>query len=318
MGKSGRILLGTYILALILPACGGAGVGGVTVVRTTKPSVTYKPSATETHTYTPSITPTATKIPDLEIVDGRLIDWSDTVGGVYFMGRLRNNTDTPMVLPVDEYAFIFQFEKYRTFGDIFLHDTIGPYGLKPLIMDLPRSNCILYPKEEGVILFDWSSFEEMDGFLANREEVKKYTGPLGMTFSYQSFYIPSMDLLEKYHPKAENVEYHVEGATIYFEFDIYIPAPQEKKKGKNNVFGYLMMFDKDGEMINMLYENIWYDLPYNNPYDNLVHLEGHGSGEGVMYGWRHLLTITKEDLNKVDHIEMFFESQFDSVCMNVQ
>ena len=167
MKKKVRMTVGIILLTMALAGCNGSsGPGGVTVATVTrKASSTPRDTNTPTQTYTPSETPLPTQVPDLEIFNDRLIDRRDTVGGVYILGRIRNNTNTTMLLPAREYAFAFHFEDYRTFGDGFsLHDTLGPLGLKPGVYGQggPKSNCILYYHEEGLIFFQRSFLDKLD------------------------------------------------------------------------------------------------------------------------------------------------------------
>jgi hypothetical protein len=320
MKKTGRMTAGIILLVALLTGCeGSAGPGGVTVSDPTRnPSSTLRDTATPSQTLTPTITPTATKVPDLEIVNGRLIDLRSTVGGVYFLGRIRNNTDTPMLLPAREYAFVFNYEDYQTFGDIFWHDVLGPLGLKPGVFEKggPNCNCILYPREEGVIWYRRSLLDRLDGYTSSREELSKYDGKLGITYSYTSTFIASPDLPTTYHPKAENVEYRIEDGNIFFEYDINVPAPKNKEKEKGMVMGFLIMYDKDGNIINVLYSDIRDFLPYEDRYDRLVHMQGQSPYGDVPVRWPDFLDITKENLQMVDHIEMLFEVQYEGICFD--
>lgn len=320
MEKIGRMTAGLVLLAAFLVGCeGSAGPGGVTVSAPTRnPSSTPRDTATLSQTLTPTITPTATKVPDLEIVNGNIIDLRDTVhGGVYVIDRIRNNTDTTMILPAREYAFVLNFESYEDYGYAIFHFTMGPYGLKPGLLDEGiKSNCILYPHEEGVIFFDKARLERTSDYIGKEEEVTGYTGPYGYTYRYESRYVSSPDLPDIYHPKAENVEYRIENGNIYFEYDINVPAPKKKETEKGMVMGYLLLYDKDGNIINILYTDIRNSLPYENRYDRLVHMQGQSPYGDVPVRWSDFFDITEDNLQEVDHIEMLFEVQYEGICFD--
>ncbi|MBN1439698.1 MAG: hypothetical protein JW929_09835 [Anaerolineales bacterium] len=319
--KSVKLEIWTLLLTVALAACeGSAGTGGVTVLAsggTLAPTRTTHLTWTPTRTLTPTISPTATQVPDLEIVNARLLDNRYTLtGGIFFLGKIRNNTSTPMLLPAREIAFTFYFEDYQTFGDIFWHDTVGPLGVMPGIFGQsgPQSNCVLYPHEEGVIFFRRLLLEKLDGFAAVREELDEYDGPLGMTYTYTSTYSPAPEMPDYYHPSVENLEYRIDGGVIYFEYDISVPAPKKKGTDRGMVMGFLILYDKNGDVLNVLYHDIRSFLPYEAPYDHLVHMLGQAPGGDVPFQWYRLMEFTKEDLEKVDHVEMFFELQYEGIC----
>lgn len=314
------VTIAIYLIAGMLGGCNGSpGIGGVTIsVKTARPSSTPRNTDTPTQTYTPSITPTATKVPDLEIFNDRLIDLSNTVGGVYFFSRMRNNTDTTMVLPSREYAFTFNFEDFEPFGDFVIwHDTFGPYGLKPGMLDHGlNSNCILYPHENGVIWFRLSLLDELPDYTSNREELPKYDGPLGITYTYSSTYTSNPDLPDKYHPRAENIQYVINDGNIYFEYDINVPAPKNMENERGMVMGFLIMYDSEENILNILYTDIYSYLPYRTGFDREVHMQGQSPLGDVPVRWSHFMKIDEEMLNKVDHVEMLFEVQYEGICFD--
>jgi hypothetical protein len=232
------------------------------------------------------------------------------------MGNIVNNTDATIMLPSRDFSFIFNFDFYDSFGDSTRHYWEGPDGLKPGI-EAQSSNCILYPYETGIIFFEFVEFEKMPGFSSNQEMLKDYTGPLGFFYTYTSYFKPVPDLPTIYHPKAQNVKYHVDKGTIYFEYDINVPAPKEMKDFANGlVMGFLTMYDHDGNIINILYNDISYFLPQDNPFDHVVHMNGQSPRGDPPVVWQWFRPITEQDLLKIDHIDLLFETQYEGVCFD--
>lgn len=316
-----RTLLYCIVAAVILSACEGAiGPGGVTAsIITQKPSITRRNTPTPSQTLPPTITPTSTRIPDLEIFNDIIIENTKPTTGTVFFGKIRNNTDTTMILPARENAFIFNFERYQLYGEKFSHDILGPFGLKPGVYgkDGPNSNCILYPHEEGAIFFTlFRSLEQLPGFVSNREEIESYDGPLGFTYTYSGTYTSAPELPSKYHPKPENVTYEIKNGNIYFEYDINVPAPMDKEHEKGMVLGFLIMYDSDGKIVNVLFTDIRSYLPLPNRYDHIVHMHGQSPDGDVPEHWQWYILLTEDQLKVIDHIELLFEVQYEGICFD--
>jgi hypothetical protein len=322
MPKKNRIHFSITLLVfiLVLAGCTG-GTGGITVTgKTNNPSETQRagtdtPTLTPTSTATSTITPTATKVPDLEIFNSHFVDMTKTIGGTFLLGNIRNNTDAPMILPSREHAFIFNIDEYQTFGDGFVHYAFGPLGVMPGV-EIPSSNCILYPHEKGVIFFDISYMDKMPGFYSKREELSTYIGDIGIFSTYTSTYKPEPELPTSYHPQAENVKFSVADGNIYFEYDINVPAPKHKETENGMVRGFLTMYDRDGNIINFLYTDIRLFLPWEHRYDNTVHMLGQSPHGDDPVLWQWYLRITDEQLQKVDHIDLLFETQYEGICFD--
>jgi hypothetical protein len=157
--------------------------------------------------------------------------------------------------------------------------------------------------------------DELENYSLSKEELKEYDGPLGMTYSYASTYTVAPDLPTNYHPQAQNVTFRTTDTSIIFEYDINIPAPKNRNREKGMVMGFLIMYDNQGQIINVLYANIRGDLPWEHPYDNAVHMHGQ-SPYSDTDRWSRFMEITKEDLAKVDHIELLFEVQYEGICFD--
>jgi hypothetical protein len=315
------ILIPLLVMVQALAGCTG-GTSGITVSAKTSQPVETIPVGTDTYTLTPiatatsTVTPTATKVPDLEIINSRFVDADKIIIGKYFLGQIQNNTDVIMVLPATQYSFIFNFEEFNSYGDNFLHYTFGPLGLKPGIFskDVPQSNCVLYPHEKGVIFFQRGYLDEMEGYSSKEEELTKYSGNLGIIYSYTSSYQSNPDLSTKLHPKAENIKFHAADGNIYFEYDINVPAPKDYATEHGFVMGFLTMYDQDGKILNILYDDIINFLPREKPFDNTVHMQGQSPRGDVPVNWNWFVPITEEQLREVDHIELLFETQYQGIC----
>lgn len=157
-------------------------------------------SPTPTVTSTPTITLTPTPPPDVELTNITIYpDTYNIVGqGYKLMARIRNNTNTTMVLYDTKKVFSFSIELWE-------YDQQMKYNQDPRFFhanyqfDVSAGayrrlmNCILYPGEEGVAVVGFSSYGKLD------EERKNYNGPLGVWYGYQSFYDTKPDLPQGFH-----------------------------------------------------------------------------------------------------------------------
>ena len=80
-------------------------------------------------------------------------------------------------------------------------------------------NCILYPGDEGIVYYQTSSGRHQDDYLID-ETRKEYSGPLGIWYTYESFYYNEPDISLNYHPGTENLVFTKENGELIFDYDI--------------------------------------------------------------------------------------------------
>jgi hypothetical protein len=259
-------------------------------------------------------------VPDLEIVDGSLFYKGNDIGGSLFWGRIRNNTDTTMILPIREPAFIFNFTRNELIGGtdpkaFYRLYNWGPLGIAPGLSTEGSvlSNCIIYPREEGVILFDLSYMIQMEGYASTRIQTDDFSGPIGFFYSYRSQYRTSPDLDRKYHPKAENVIYSINASSLIFEFDVFIPRPRNYKWPP--IIAWLIMYDNQGNILNVLYTDLGIYFSVGHPYNETLHIQSKmPPDQSVEFRWGYDMPVTIGQLQRLDHIEILVELQEEGIC----
>jgi hypothetical protein len=282
---------------------------------TVPPANSPTPTPTATNTWIPSNTPTIGPPPDLELVNVSIYpngDPSIEYTNYFFFGRVRNNTTQIMIFNYDFVPFRFRFDRWgydpgmeKYYNEIYKDAPVMRYD-----PDHNRlMNCFLYPGDEGVIVLKTPSqySERIDYNL-----VPQHDGPLGIWYTYESFYEIQPDLRQDWHPKAENLVFSVANNTLIFDYDIYVPVSEI------GVFAHLkswtLLFDKNGKIINVLYKNL----------ENLGGMTGgknyhvHGTTETPISDRMHYfiptIDLTPEMIEKVDHIEIFAEEEDGNTC----
>jgi hypothetical protein len=248
-------------------------------------------------------------------------------------GHKCNNTDQPMIMPGLEAAFEFIFEDWDSFGEKDYHYIYKPFVVKPGIDAIyKRINCILYPEETGVI-----SFQIETKILKEERAASLPYGPGIRLLSYQSHYRRMEDLKTKalfeeypdelyegFHPLAENLAYSIRGSAIFLNFDIGIYVPDYVALAGTQIPSWVVLYDKQGDIINILLSDPDWCTGYMCFKENTYHLYGIGSESwsqawvtpGAMASyWEPMTHLTAEDLQRVDHIRVLTEIEDRKLCL---
>jgi len=260
--KPPHLMFFLFFIILLLPtACGTeviasqATIPNPTTAKTKTKTMTSTP--TSTNTWIPSSTPTIGPPPDLEIKNVTIYqkygENFDTVGNTYYLlGRIRNNTDQTIVLYDESIVFKFTFEvwEFDSFYQknyrhaIYLKEAKQRTGIDRIV------NCILYPGDEGVLMYKTESLAKE---YIIEEVFPQRDGPLGLWFSYKGNYSAEPDLRLDYHPKTENLAFEINKGELIFDYDLLVP---NIKANYAILLSYIILFDNNGQIINILEKNV--------------------------------------------------------------
>jgi hypothetical protein len=316
-----------FVLFLFLASCEQLGeTAGSTAPILTKPSRTetkvLKPTVTPTRTVTPppTFTPSSGPPPDLELLDISIYPKTfDKRGQTYYLlGRTRNNTNGIMVFYGVKPIIRFTFEVWD-YDSSYLMIHKNPYNHAKYIDEAGLEtgghwtiNCVLYPGEEGIFNFFTESNRGGRGYIS-REDYAKYSGPLGIWYTYESFYNIQPDLPLNLHPTAENIKIKKHKATLEFEYDIMGIPPLDSKTQYSNLETWIILLDKNGKVINFLFKPL-FEYPDYKWGATSVHIHGTDAGasrESVFY---HTFEVTQEMVDALDHIEVMNEYLPNHLC----
>jgi hypothetical protein len=281
----------------------------------------------ETATPTPfdtsiqTITPTIGPPPDLELTNISITpttfdQWGQTY---YLLGRIRNNTDKTMLLHgPDPLFFRFEFEVWEYEADRAMFDKnlythvkyIDEAGLTN-IKGQKILNCILYPGEEGIFNYFTNSNPDAEKLIFD-ERFENYSGPLGIWYTYESFFDTRADLPLNLHPKAENITFIRDQAQLKFEYDI-IGTPEKIMDVNYAVLNtWVILYDKNGKIINILYKIL------NNlegfSWGKIIHVRGNSIDTAFNYRFERPFELTQEMIDAVDHLEIINEFEEGNIC----
>jgi hypothetical protein len=310
-------------LTLGLPTNGNVSVGPYnTSMPSWNPMETINPyTPTPYSTIIPINTPTEGPPPDLEVFNMTLYSHdSDEISGGALIGEIRNNTDTPMVFPVDipkkrNSILRFTFESWNIWWDYFYYELSVGRGR----VEFPDTNCFLYPGETGVLIIggvgDCQEFP--DNCVRNEEELKNPPEGIGMRLvGYEDLktYLPWPNLNPDYHPQAENLKFTIMEEKIELSFDL----PKTFFKGYSfNYTAWVLLYDKNGGLVSILFhtdlEKIFVET------ENSYHISGESSNSGPMnpdYFHNSNASLLRGgwDFSKVDHARVFVEEQHEFLC----
>jgi len=322
-------------LVLILAGCTAAGT--TQVVQGTAPAASFTSQipateiqpTTDLSTFTPSVTITSTVTqtigppPDLELKDVTI--YPETTFELrqryYLMGKVRNNTNSTMVFNGKFVAFRFnievweydKFDKegssvYDFFHMKFTHDFWPGYD-----WDFQSMNCFLFPGEEGVVFFDINYTDAPDD--ERGHFIEKYDGPIGLWYSYESYYETNPNIPSAYRIPAENIYFRKVEDVVEFGFDVDLSEKHIFYTGLIYAHSaWVLLYDKDGKIINIYYRWI-NDYP---GYDgkSQAHI---ASRTGLVntndYYFRPLIkNMTPEMVERTDHIEVMTEIEEAPIC----
>jgi hypothetical protein len=347
-----------WLVLVLLAACASASstpsfatvrIGTMTAAEYRNQTATYRPTETELPTETntpkptniptvlPMVTPSPGPAPDLEVFNG-------TIFGNIFMGEIRNNTDQPMIFPGEENALILGFEDWHVAeggNGGYHHNIFYPVKLQPLNQNM---NCILFPKETGVVLSHTNSAcdecIQSENVPAVTQLGYRLISSEGIFHRWEEFKTLELfrdypsDLDERFHPQVQNLEYDIqiikemiEGSAILFNFDIELFLPEYI----HGAFfpSWAILYDKDGRIINVLYvDNINFCNNVQCLKSGKFHVFGAGCNKGkclfanwatpdqLIQWYQPEVEITTEDLQRVDHVRMIVEIADWDICVD--
>jgi hypothetical protein len=272
-------------------------------------------TSTATKTWLPSTTPTMGPPPDVELVNISVFpefgDFNNTGQDYTLLGRVRNNTDQIMVFPFQTRIFNFTFEIWEYdfgYAKNYLHQNYSE-DIEQYSDYNRRINCFLYPGDEGVFMYTTKPFYA-DHIL--RDYSQSHDGPLGIWYTYEGFYNVNPDIPLDYHPSAENLVFEIKNGILNFDFDVYVPDP--KKRGFALLISYLILFDKEGKIINILKKDIFEFGGVKKGDTFHVHGTTATSMSDRQNRFVHTIKMTNEMIERIDHIEVFSEFETDSTC----
>ena len=294
-----------------------------THMATTMATLSSTPTATKT--WIPTNTPTIGPPPDLELKNVTIYpETFDKWGQTYSMlGRIRNNTNQVMAFRGKDIVFKFNFEVLEYDMEQLMFE-LPPFShvvyteettiWKKLEIEKRSMNCILYPGEEGVFNFSTKSNRGIGGYILD-ERLDEYNGPLGFWYSYESFYHTRSGLRSDLHPKAENINFKKDQAALEFEYDVVNIPQVENQNHYATLYSWLILYDKEGRIINILYKSL-------NEMEGL-HWGGdfHVSsstvftiGQGKWY-FKPSVEMTQELIDRVDRVDILNEFVEDDICI---
>jgi hypothetical protein len=296
----------------------GTIAGTVVITETQTPTVSPTPTITPTLT----IAPTPTPPPDLELLDVTVYpNTYNVVGQSYaLMGRIRNDTNTTMLLYDDKKAFNFHIESWeydqqgKLFEDPEYFHYIYQFDLE-VGWDHKNMNCILYPGEEGVLAFKFSSRGHVQDIKS--EHMTTYNGPLGVWYTYTSSYDTKSDLPKGFHYKVENLTFQDKDGVIVFDFDLYIPNDHLYPDWNYLHPIWVIFYDKDGKIIDILQKDLVHYYPGYYVGKTLhIHSSTGMTNQQPEY-FDPTIDLTSEMAAQVDHLEVLSELNEEPVCTRV-
>jgi hypothetical protein len=288
------------------------------------------PNETSTPTPLPTIipvnTPTEGPPPDLELLNTTIYYHDLGVGTL--IGEIRNNTDTPMVFPIDPtikkdkghpiFRIITEaWDWYQgQYGDYYYHEvSVGKGGTSS-----PNTNCFLYPGETGPIIIRSvdACHEFPENCVNNHEEIKIAPEGTGMRLvGYQDLktYIPWPDLYPDYHPQAKNIIFSVKDNRIDFSFDVQ----KDFFKGyKYNYTAWMLLYNQNGGLISILFnsrlekilvekDGLYHISGFTEPVFNAAasYFRNSNSVMGAQIAW---------NFSQVDHVRVLVEAEQYFLC----
>jgi hypothetical protein len=277
------------------------------------------PIATQTPTETPSptVTPTQGPPPDLELKDAAIYPTTFMEAGqdYYLMGRVKNNTQKIMTFSDDDLIFSFIFDVWEYNSNIYARDYEHVRYKDDMELGTGYSrkmNCILYPGDEGVFYYMTRSGKSIKDYLIY-ETTKDYSGPLGIWYTYQSYYHTDPELPLHYHPATENLEFSKENGAITFDYDV-VNIPNLLDPGHTaQVYSWSILLDKDGKIINILKKRLK-EMP-GLKFGGSFHVHSSTTtSPGASEYFHPFMKITPEMVEQTDHLEVFNEFEEGNTC----
>jgi hypothetical protein len=277
---------------------------------------------TATNTWIPSSTPTIGPPPDLELKNVIIYpehgDFDQVFQKYYLFGRVRNNTQSTIVISDDDMIFRFQFEVWEHNIDFeeFRHLKYSEEVTQGI--DQWRiMNCILYPGDEGIVYYQTRSGGHQNDYLIN-ETRTEYSGPLGIWYAYESFYYNEPDIPLNYHPGTENLVFTKENGELIIDYDIVDIPDLLDTNHIAQAYTWVIMYDKEGQIINVLQKRLA-TIPgfkFGKPF----HIHGRTGSGGEKHeqfyppNISNSLELTPEMIERTNHLEIINEFEENNMC----
>ena len=317
-GSNLGILL--WVITLILPtACGMEAIPlQSTIPNSTKAvskTIAVTSTLTSTNTWIPSSTPTVGPPPDLELKDITVYPQAgnyEHVGQKYsLLGRTRNNTNKIMVFSDRSLVFKFTFEfwEYNSSSAKNYQHVIFTREAEQSRDYFQIVNCILYPGDEGVFMYDtYSSSKEYILY----ENFQIMMGRLGFGFPTRVSITRNRIYDWITIPKRKIWYIQLKKARLFLIYDVNLP--KKEVNGYSRVVSYLILLDKEGEILNILSKDIieMGGVKYGKPYH--VHGTTATSVSDREKYFRPKLNMTQEMIDNFDHLDVLIEFQEKSTC----
>jgi hypothetical protein len=308
-----RFSLPRLSVFLLLAACSGGGptamesspsntpertIAGSTM--TVPPTTTNSPVRTPTRTLLPSVTPIPSVTPDLELLDPVFFGYYDNFAVI---GRIRNNTNTPLYLGGEEGALEITLESWSASENLlgtFLHITHGPAIIKNDRYDYPRTTYVVFPGETGVVASPLSCYKQ-EACKTDFEQSLDPPETLGYSFQVQSKAQPYSGKTPRniLHPKPENIKVSVRDGLIFFRFDMPHPTVDYDR-----LYIIVLLLDGRGSIINSAAGSLYYP-------EEATGMAAMINTVGYIEPWGEeldpLIRMSPEDVQRVDHLEIFIE-----------
>jgi hypothetical protein len=143
--------------------------------------------------------------------------------------------------------------------------------------------------------------------------MRDYSGPLGIWYTYQSYYHTDPELPLHYRPGTENLEFSKENGAITFDYDI-VNIPNLLDPGHESLVStWLILLDKEGKILNILKKYL--DEMPGLTYGGSFHVHSStAASPGALNYFHPFMEITPEMIEQTDHLEVFNEFEESDTC----
>jgi hypothetical protein len=356
--KPKRILFACLVLALIAAACTSMPMTGLVETTglienssqtektpTVKLTITLTSTTLEIPTVEPMVTPSPGPAPDLEIFN---VTFAPSPDNMAFLAEMRNNTDQPMIFPGRLNALRLGVEFWYQYGIYYFQGTIDAY-LRPH-PDINRMNCIIYPRETGIIATDFTYCEDTDDCVEKHSTSDVPPPQLGyrlinyeaypkrwedfLKFPYIKSNYPS-ELDKGYHLKVDNLTYEtqvieeqMDWGVMFFKFDVTYYQPVYQRASHAPI--WIILYDKEGRIVNVM-RNSWVDFCRTSgcaKSGTSYHISGAACNRTycLWEDWKKknpdiqwfepIAKLTIDEMDRVDHFRILAENQDVNICIN--
>ncbi|MBN1438550.1 MAG: hypothetical protein JW929_03995 [Anaerolineales bacterium] len=343
MNKKGVLSIVCILLAATAACSAGPANPSAAATNTPRPSrtptgvPTPTPTAMEIPTVEPVVTASPGPAPDLELLN---VTFAEGPLGTIFMAEMRNNTSEAMIFPGMEWALRLGVEGWWESRGYYFHILEDVY-VKPGSDD-KRMNCVLYPGEVGVIAFDLSNYCSGGQSNCPGEWGELDTPPPHLGYrinNYEAFYLRWDEIYEKlswrgysptiyegYHPLPEKVKYEIRGSIMAIRFDSKNIPPGVEYQPFYTFPSWIILYDIEGKIINVLYEKLRYATGENQYYGiGIEHPSFAGKTPMAEYQWWETPDIEnqiwesyaylgEEELGRVARVRIFNEISDYTFC----